>query len=176
MAGRDVHHGMPAGYVVLCLLIVAGMAVAVLLVAVKLAPPSTANAGPVSSSPSSTPEDLGYQLSASPGDPLSVKVSAKASGQPVPGLTYWFIVEVNYGTGYIEYYPRWKMTGRSTSFDVPLPGKANTEYRRNGRVYGLNSSQNGQAEDKLGHSTSGVDDFFDKPIGQPVSNAVKLPY
>ncbi len=44
-AGRDVNSGMPAGYVVLCLLVVAFMAIGVLLVAVKFAPASGTSAG-----------------------------------------------------------------------------------------------------------------------------------
>ncbi|MEV6847641.1 hypothetical protein [Actinoplanes sp. NPDC051411] len=135
------------------------------------------NASPVNGAAPSTAEDLSYQLSASPGNSRSVKVSAKASGQPEPRLTYWFMLEVDYGKGYVEYYPRWTMTGRSKYFDVKLPNEADTEYSRIGQVYGLNSTQNTQAEAKLGRQNeSSAEDFFTKAIGRPVSNAVKLPY
>jgi hypothetical protein len=167
---------MPAGYVVLCLLIVSAVAVAVPLVAVKFVLPSKVNDGAVNIPASSTPEDLSYQLSASPGDPRTINVAARASGQPDPRLTYWFIVEVNYGKGYIQYYPRWTMTGRSTSFDVPIPGEAETKYSRTGRVYGLDSSHNTQAEDRRKREISGTNDYFEKAPGQPVSNALNLPY
>jgi hypothetical protein len=53
-AGRDIRSGMPAGYVVLCLLIVATVAVGVLLVAVKLAPLSGVNASAVDGPASTT--------------------------------------------------------------------------------------------------------------------------
>jgi hypothetical protein len=189
-AGRDVRTGMPAGYVVLCLLIVAAVVVTVLLVAVKLAPASGVNPtvvtspAVVNSAAASASEDLSYQLTASPatsptapGNLRTVKVTAKASGQPEPGLTYWFMLEVNYGTGYIEYYPRRKMTGRSTAFDVTIPDDADTKFVRSGRIYGLNSAENAQAEDRLTRQgATGVNDFFDKPTGQPVSDAVKLPF
>ncbi|MEU5934505.1 hypothetical protein [Micromonospora sp. NPDC047187] len=130
---------------------------------------------PTASGP--TPQDLRYQLSSSPGDSHTVKVTAAASGEPEPGLTYWFILEVNWGDGNIDYYPRRKMTGRSTSFDLTIPANAETQYLRNGRVYGLDSAQNSQAEDLLKRQGArGVDDFFDEATGQPVSDAVKLPY
>ncbi|MET8283102.1 hypothetical protein [Micromonospora sp. NPDC005174] len=130
---------------------------------------------PTTSSP--TPEDLRYQLSSSPGDPHTVKVTATASGEPESGLTYWFVVEVNYGDGNIDYYPRRKMTGRSTSFDLTIPANANTKFARNGRVYALDDAQNSQAEDLLTRQgATGVNDFFDEATGQPVSDPVKLPY
>ncbi|MFG1884024.1 hypothetical protein [Micromonospora sp. NPDC049102] len=130
---------------------------------------------PATSSP--TPEDLRYQLSSSPGDSHTVKVTATASGEPEPGLTYWFVVEVNYGDGNIDYYPRRKMTGRSTSFDLTIPANANTKFARIGRVYALDDAQNSQAEDLLTRQgATGVDDFFDEAIGQPVSDPVNLPY
>jgi hypothetical protein len=122
-------------------------------------------------------EDLSYQLSAASVDSHTVKVTAKASGEPEPGLTYWFILEVNWGDGNIDYYPRRKLTGRSTSFDLTIPANANTTYVRHGRVYGLNSAQSAEAEDRLTRQgATGVDDFFDEATGQPVSNAVRLPF
>ncbi|RQX16691.1 hypothetical protein DDE19_14025 [Micromonospora ureilytica] len=140
-------------------------------------PPSTPapSTAPAASSP--TPQDLHYQLSSSPGDSHTVKVTATASGEPEPGLTYWFILEVNWGDGNSDYYPRRKMTGRSTSFDLTIPANAETTYLRNGRIYGLDSAQNSQAEDLLKRQgASGVNDFFDEATGQPVSDTVKLPY
>ncbi|MEU4475578.1 hypothetical protein [Micromonospora sp. NPDC023888] len=133
----------------------------------------------VSPSPTSSPtlEDLRYQLSSSPGDSHRVKVTATASGEPEPGLTYWFILEVNWDDGNIDYYPRRKMTGRSASFDLTIPANAETRHLRNGRIYGLDSAQSAQAEDLLKRQgATGVDDFFDEATGQPVSDAVKLPY
>jgi hypothetical protein len=174
--GRDIRHGMPAGYVVLSLLIVAAVAVAALLVASRFALPPKVNDGAANIPASSTPEDLSYRLSASPGDTRTVNVVADASGQPDPTLTYWFIMEVNYGKGYIEYYPRWTMTGRSMSFDVQIPGGAATEYSRIGRVYGLDSTHDTQAKDRLARASSGANDYFEKAPGRPVSNAVNLPY
>ena len=135
----------------------------------------TSSATPIASSP--TPEDLRYQLSSSPGGTRTVKVTAKASGEPEPGLTYWFILEVDWGDGNVDYYPRRKMTGRSASFDVTIPTNAEIKYLRNGRIYGLDSAQNSQAEDLLTRQgPSGVNDFFEEATGQPVSDAVKLPY
>jgi hypothetical protein len=150
-------------------------------------PSSSPSVRPAASGPTSSPTssrttgptaaDLSYQLSASPGGLRTVKVAAMASGQPEPGLTYWFILQVDYGTGSVEYYPRRKMTGRSASFDVTIPDGADTQYVRSGRIYGLDSAQNAQAEDKLTRQgASGVNDFFNKATGQPVSDAVKLPY
>ena len=179
VAGRDVHSGMPAGYVVLSLLIVAAMAVGVLLVAVRLAPPSVANPGLVhTSTPAPTPPvDLGYQLTAKARDPRTVDVTAEAAGEPIPGLTYWFFLEVKYHKGYTEYYPRRRMTGRSATFDVMIPPDADTRYLRHGRVYGLNKAQSDQADQKfLRQGVTGVDDYFEKAVGQPVSEAVQLPY
>jgi hypothetical protein len=127
--------------------------------------------------PISTPEDLSYQLSAAPVDSHTVTVMAKASGEPEPRLTYWFILEVNWGNGNIDYYPRRKMTGKSTSFDVTIPANADTTYVRQGRIYGLDSTENAQAEDKLTRQgATGIDDYFDEATGQPVSNAARLPY
>ncbi|MEU1589578.1 hypothetical protein [Micromonospora sp. NPDC005710] len=141
----------------------------------RTAPAPPPSVVPTTSSP--TPGDLRYQLSASPGNSHTVSVTATASGEPEPGLTYWFIVEVNYGDGNIDYYPRRKMTGRSTSFDLTIPTNAETRYVRNGRVYALDGDQHSQAEDLLKRQgATGVDDFFDEATGQEVSNAVKLPY
>jgi hypothetical protein len=143
----------------------------------SLTVPSTGSTTSSSPTPSQTPEDLSYQLSAAAVDSHTVTVTAKASGQPEPGLTYWFILEVNWGNGNIDYYPRRGMTGRSTSFDITIPANAETTYARQGRIYGLNSAQNTQAEDRLKRQgATGVDDFFEEATGQPVSNAAKLPY
>jgi hypothetical protein len=128
-------------------------------------------------SATSTPGKFSYVISASPAGPNTVRVVTTASGQPVPGLTYWFILQVNYGTGYVEYYPRRKMTGESESFEVTIPAGADTRYVRSGQIYGLNNTQNSQAEDKLEQQgATGVNDYFTKELGQPVSGAVKLPY
>jgi hypothetical protein len=176
-AGRDVRSGMPAGYVVLCLLIVGAVAVVVLLVAVNLAPSPGENTGTGNSSASSAPEDLSYLLSASLAAPRKAKVSARASGQPEPGLTYWFFMEVDYGKGYIEYYPRKRLAGTSISFDVTIPDDADLQYVRHGRVYGLSSTQDAQAEERRERQeTTRVNDFFDKVTGRLVSDAVTLPY
>lgn len=127
--------------------------------------------------PVSTPEDLSYRLSAAPVDSHTVTVTAEASGEPESQLTYWFIVEVNWGDGNIDYYPRRKMTGKSTSFDVTIPANADASYVRQGRIYGLDSAENAQAEDKLTQQgETGTDDYFDEATGQSVSNAARLPY
>jgi hypothetical protein len=127
--------------------------------------------------PISTPEDLSFRLSAASVDSHTVTVTSKASGEPEPRLTYWFIVEVNWGDGNIDYYPRRKMTGKATSFEVTIPANADTTYVRQGRIYGLDSAENAQAEDKLTRQgATGVDDYFDEATGQSVSNAARLPY
>lgn len=122
------------------------------------------------------PQDLRYRLSASPKDSRTVVVSPGPSGRPVPELTYWFIMEVHYEDDYVEYYPHMRMTGSSTSFDVLIPPRADTKLIRYGRIYALNSAQNAQAEQKLENSPTNKNDYFEKPIGQPVSNSVLLPY
>jgi hypothetical protein len=128
-------------------------------------------------SPTSPAPELSYQLTAAPVDSQTVKVTAKASGQPRPGLTYWFVLEVNWGGGNLDYYPRRTLTDSSTSFEVTIPPDADPSYPRQGRVYALNSAQNTQAEAKLeAQSTTREDDFFDNATGQTASNAVKLPY
>jgi Caspase domain len=129
------------------------------------------------SQPISTPKDLSYRLGATSVDSHTVTVTAKASGEPEPRLSYWFFVEVNWGNGNIDYYPRRKMTGRATSFDVTIPSNADPSYVRQGRIYGLNSAENAQAEDKLTRQgETGTDDYFDEATGQSVSNVAKLPY
>jgi hypothetical protein len=140
-------------------------------------------ASPPTSSPTFTPTlepasaDLSYRLSASSSGPRTVRVAATASGQSEPGLTYRFILQVDYGKGYVECYPRQKMTGRAASFDVTIPDGADTQYVRSGRIYGPNSAQNAQAEEKFARQrATGVNDFFTKETGQPVSDKVKLPY
>jgi hypothetical protein len=66
---------------------------------------------------------------------------------------------------------------RPNDEEVTIPANAGTKYVRNGRIYGLDSAQNVQAEDRLKRQgATGVDDFFEEATGQPVSNAVKLPY
>lgn len=141
--------------------------------------PSTgpASSAPTSPAPGLTSAVLSYQLSASPGGSRTVEVTATASGQPKQGLTYWFMLKVDYGKGYVEYYPRRTMTGQSESLDVKIPDEADLQYVRSGRIYGLTNAENAQAEDRFTRQgATGVNDFFTKETGQPVSNAVKLPY
>ncbi|GGL21262.1 hypothetical protein [Mangrovihabitans endophyticus] len=180
VAGGNVSTGMPAGYVVISLLIVAAAPVAVPLVAARLTPASAVDPGggaAMSSTSPSPAEDLSYQLKASQVSPRTVRVAAIASGVPVPGLAYWFVVEVNYGDGNTDYYPRRKMTGRSATFDLTVPDISDLKYVRTGRVYAMSKNQNAQAEDRFTRQgASGVNDFFAEATGQPASNGVTLPF
>jgi hypothetical protein len=189
VVGGDIANtGMSGGYVVLSLAVVAASAVGVLLVALRFAPsssplptPAVTNTStvttPAPSSPAPVPEDLRYEITATHLRPREVRIKASAYGQPERGLTYWFFVEVDYGTNYIEYYPRRKLTGRSTTFDVQLPEKADLNFPRTGRIYGLASAQNGEANVMLQRQAdSNQGDFFVKPPGQPASDPAKLPF
>lgn len=180
IAGGNVSTGMPAGYVVLSLLIVAAAPVGLPLIAARLAPASTPSPGAgvtVSSTSPSPAEDLSYQLEATHVAARTVGVTATASGSPVPGLTYWFVVEVNYGDGNTDYYPRRKMTGKSATFDLTVPDIADLKYVRTGRVYAMSMDQNAQAEDLYTRQgANGKNDFFAEPTGQSASNGVTLPF
>ncbi|MET3425185.1 hypothetical protein BJ973_004397 [Actinoplanes tereljensis] len=145
---------MPAGYVTLILAVVAAAAVAVLLVALRFAPsptpnPTLVNSPVVTTSPATTAvpvqEDLRYDVTATRNHAREAKVKATAYGQPEPGLTYWFFVDVDYGKHYVEYYPRRKLTGRTTSFDIDLSADADLQFPRTGRIYGLTSAQSTEA-------------------------------
>jgi hypothetical protein len=140
-------------------------------------PPTAANPKAIAQTTAAPAADLSYRLNASPVDSHTVKVTAKASGQPRRGLTYWFVLEVNWGGGNIDYYPRRTLTGSSSTFEVSIPANADPRYARQGRIYGLNNTQNTQAEVKLeAQSTTEEDDYFDNATGQAVSNATTLPY
>jgi hypothetical protein len=131
--------------------------------------PTTSSAAPA--------EDLSYRLDAAAVDAHTVKVTAKASGEPEPGLTYWFVLEVNWGDGNVDYYPRRMLTGKPATFEVPIPPAADPKFPRQGRVYGLNKTQSAEAETKVElQRTTGKDDYFDNATGQEVSNATPLPY
>ncbi|MEU4159243.1 hypothetical protein [Actinoplanes sp. NPDC026670] len=122
-------------------------------------------------------EDLSYRLSSTAVNADTVAVTADASGQPQPGLTYWFIVETNWGDGNIDYFPRRKLTGASQEFEITIPPDAEAKYVRHGRIYGLTSSQSADAEGKLERqSTTRTDDYFDRATGQISSNAIRLPF
>ena len=136
-----------------------------------------ASAAPASPTPATATPELSYQLTAAPVDSHTVRVTAKASGRPRPGLTYWFVLEVDWGGGNIDYYPRRTLTDSPGTFEVTIPADADPSYPRQGRVYSLNSTQNTQAEAKVeAQSTTRQDDYFDNATGQTASNAVKLPY
>jgi hypothetical protein len=135
------------------------------------------SATPASPSPTTAAPELSYQLTATPVDSHTVKVTAKASGRPRPGLTYWFVLEVNWGGGNIDYYPRRTLTDSPGTFEVTIPADADPSYARQGRVYSLTSTQNAQAEVRVeAQSTTRQDDYFDNATGQTASNAVNLPY
>ena len=60
---------------------------------------------------------------------------------------------------------------------MTIPANADPTYVRQGRIYGLDSAENAQAEDKLTRQgATGADDYFDEATGQSVSNAARLPY
>ncbi|WP_189080513.1 hypothetical protein [Mangrovihabitans endophyticus] len=177
--------GMPGGYVVLSLAVVAASAVGVLLVALRFAPsaspvPTLTNTTTattvMSSGPALVTEDLRYEITAAHLRDREVRISATPHGQPEPGLTYWFFVEVDYGTAYIEYYPHLVLSGHSTPFDVQVPAKADLKFPRTGRIYGLTDDQSKEADILRHRSNSNKNDFFVKPPGQPVSDPVKLPF
>jgi hypothetical protein len=139
------------------------------------ATPASSTPGPPS--PTTAAPELSYQLAATPVDSHTVKVTTKASGRPRPGLTYWFVLEVNWGDGNIDYYPRRTLTDSSGTFEVTIPADADPSYARQGRVYSLNGTQNTQAEAKMeAQSTTRQNDYFDNATGETASNAVKLPY
>ncbi|GAA0568365.1 hypothetical protein GCM10010172_60750 [Paractinoplanes ferrugineus] len=141
--------------------------------------PAAPTAGPVTSDPASCPTagDLRYELVATRDGARSVKVTAKASGRPEPGLTYWFVLEVDYGNGNSEFYPRQTITACPSPFQVGIPAEADPKYVRRGRVYGLDSTLNAQAEVLVQRqTTTRVDDFFKDAPGKPVSNEVSLPF
>jgi hypothetical protein len=131
-------------------------------------------------SPSASPtplRDLGYQLAAKATGSRVVEVSATASGQPEEGLTYWFVLEINWGGGNVDYYPRRKMTANSAIFDLTLPADSNTTFARKGRVYALDARQSREAQIRLDRqSGSKEDDFFAEATGKTVSNVVALPF
>jgi hypothetical protein len=140
---------------------------------------SSTATGPTSIAPTTTAPaaDLSYRLNASAIDSHTVKVTATASGRPQPGLTYWFVLEVNWGGGNVDYYPRRPLGGTSSTFEVPIPAGADPHYARQGRIYALTNAQNTRADAKVdAQSTTQENDYFDNATGQVVSNAVKLPY
>ena len=174
-AGRDINNGMPAKYVALCLFIFAVAVLTILLV--TTGPVSHSEKKNVEAMPTSPePGELRYRLSASPVESCTVRLTVNESGQPNSWLTYWFFIEVYYDNGYTEYYPDRRVAINSADFDVSIPGRAETKWNKIGRIYGLENSQNAQANKKLERKEIGTRDFFEKPPGQPVSNAVKLPF
>ncbi|AEV84851.1 hypothetical protein ACWT_3827 [Actinoplanes sp. SE50] len=186
VGGNYQNSGMPAGYVVLSLVVVAAVAIGILVVALRFARPSTAGPSSVNTTTGTTtpvvtaapaPEDLHYDVAATRNRAREVRIKAMAYGQPEPGLTYWFFVDVDYGNNYVEYYPRRQLTGRTTSFDVVLVEDADLKYSRTGRIYGLTGAVSDEAAVKLKRQeTTRKNDFFTEPPGQPASDAVTLPF
>lgn len=145
--------------------------------------PSSSSASPSlspSPSPSASPtplRDLNYQLSAKATGPRVVEVTANASGQPEDGLTYWFILEITWDDGNVDYYPRRKLTANSAAFDLTLPADAETRFTRQGRVYAMDARESKEAQIRLDRqSGSKEDDFFGEATGKTVSNVVTLPF
>ncbi|MFF5288995.1 hypothetical protein [Paractinoplanes globisporus] len=121
---------------------------------------------------------LSYRLAASPVDARTVTVTTTPTGLPAPGMTYWFMVEVNWGDGNIDYYPRRRLDDQASTFDVTIPVDASTDFARTGRVYALNEEQSNAADVRLARQGAGPsdNDFFADRTGQAVSNGVRLPF
>jgi hypothetical protein len=120
---------------------------------------------------------LSYHLDSSSVAAHTVSVSTSPTGRAETGMTYWFMVEVDWG-GNIDYYPRRRLDARKSTFDVSIPSNADTKYARTGRVYALTGEQAAQAQILLDRQTSptGEDDFFAEQTGRSVSNGERLPF
>jgi hypothetical protein len=122
---------------------------------------------------------LQYQLTADKSGERMVHVNAVATGTPVSGLSYWFMLEINYGDGNIDYFPRVELNGRTQALDIDIPAGANTAFVRIGRVYALSGSEAARAR-KLkalqDQGPSDAEDFFPERTGTSKSNGVRMPY
>jgi hypothetical protein len=121
---------------------------------------------------------LSYRVKASSLDARTVKVTTTATGRPEPGQTYWFMLEINWGDGNTDYYPRRRLDDQAKTFNISIPTDARTDVVRTGRVYALDAAQSSDAEARLARqtSTASEDDFFAEPTGRVVSNGERLPF
>jgi hypothetical protein len=119
---------------------------------------------------------LSYRLDATALGARTVKVTTTPTGRPESGETYWLILEVNWGDGNTDYYPRRRLGDQAEKFDVSIPADARTDVVRTGRVYALDAAQSADAEVRLGRqsSTTNEDDFFTEPTGKAVSDGERL--
>ncbi|WP_250035652.1 hypothetical protein [Paractinoplanes maris] len=143
------------------------------------ASPSIAPSNASGNASSSTPAGpLRYQLDAGSLDDRTVRVAATTSGAPEASTAYWFILEINWGDGNTDYYPRRDLKGDAATFDVTIPADASTDVVRTGKVYALTPAQASQAQVYLDRQANPAadDDFFDNPPGEAKSAGVRLPF
>jgi hypothetical protein len=121
---------------------------------------------------------LSYRVKASSLDARTVKVTTTATGRPESGETYWFMLEINWGDGNTDYYPRRRLDDQAETFNISIPTDARTDVVRTGRVYALDAAQSADAEARLARqtSTASEDDFFAESTGRAVSNGERLPF
>jgi len=121
---------------------------------------------------------LSYRVKASALDARTVKVTTAATGRPESGENYWFMLEINWGDGNTDYYPRRRLDDQAENFNISIPTDARTDVVRTGRIYALDAAQSADAEARLARQTSTAsdDDFFAESTGRAVSNGERLPF
>jgi hypothetical protein len=121
---------------------------------------------------------LSYRVKASSLDARTVKVTTASTGHPESGEAYWFMLEINWGDGNTDYYPRRRLDDQAETFNISIPTDARTDVVRTGRVYALDAAQSADAEARLARqtSTASEDDFFAESTGRAVSNGERLPF
>ncbi|WP_433364727.1 hypothetical protein ACQPZX_34485 [Actinoplanes sp. CA-142083] len=144
------------------------------------APGPTATASPATASPAASSKAGGsrlFALSPRPVDDRTVEVAVTPPENLAPDRVYWFFVEVDWGDGNTDYYPREKLTGKADTLTVTIPPDAPLDAKRAGRVYSLTAAQSAEADVRLERQqTTRQDDFFPDVVGTVASGSVKLPF